>query len=404
MAPPSDGLSSIHYRPLDLAAREVRILELQPSPNNDINDRIVCRLVHEKLCDAPDFIGLSALYGDITKTEPILLNGQRVAIPSDLAEAIRYTREVFLGPRAQSVITNASSSRVDLETERTISNHQPEPSPPPSPTKKPPGWLRSFLRKLVDPGSARCDKPPLRIWIDLLCINRRDRKEEAERRAHMARAYREAKLVVGWLGTKDATSDLAIEIIRAWDKCMPANFGEPGDREANPANYAPILQWMGPVAHLSDIPEGITDPTEVPSYKAISGFLNRPYFRNTWILDDIAQAQFPTFMVGDGIVSWMQILRLNRVNEDIKDHGAEMFPSELRPLLECGDATRQLDRPYTMVFNVTTRPGKPHLESAHELIPVLAPDMAKPQTSWNAKNRKIIAQVSATSFICRIRT
>ncbi|KAF5570152.1 hypothetical protein FPHYL_1428 [Fusarium phyllophilum] len=337
MAPPSDGLSSIHYRPLDLVAREVRILELQPSPNNDINDRIVCRLVHEKLCDAPDFIGLSALYGDITKTEPILLNGQRVAIPSDLAEAIRYTREVFLGPRAQSVINNASSSRVDLETQRTISNHQhqqPEqPFSPPSP-KKPPGWLRSFLRKLVDPGSAKCDKPPLRIWIDLLCINRRDRKEEAERRAHMARAYREAKLVVGWLGPKDATSDLAIEIIRAWDKCMPPNFGEPGDREANPANYAPILQWMGPVAHLSDIPEGITDPTEVPSYKAISGFLNRPYFRNTWILDDIAQAQFPTFMVGDGIVSWMQILRLNRVNEDIKDHGAEMFPSELRPLLE----------------------------------------------------------------------
>ncbi|KAF5656046.1 hypothetical protein FCIRC_13791 [Fusarium circinatum] len=338
MAPPSDGLSSIHYRPLDLAVREVRILELQPSPNNDINDRIVCRLVHEKLCDAPDFIGLSALYGDITKTEPILLNGQKVAIPSDLAEAIRYTREVFLGPRAQTVINNASSSRIDLETQKTISNHQQEqtqsPSPPPSPTKKPPGWLRSFLRKLVDPGSTRCDKPPLRIWIDLLCINRRDRKEEAERRAHMARAYREAKLVVGWLGTKDATSDLAVEIIRAWDKCMPENFGEPGDREANPANYAPILQWMGPVAHLSDIPEGITDPTEVPSYKAISGFLNRPYFRNTWILEDIAQAQFPTFMVGDGIVSWMQILRLNRVNEDIKDHGAEMFPSELRPLLE----------------------------------------------------------------------
>ncbi|KAF4449087.1 hypothetical protein F53441_7599 [Fusarium austroafricanum] len=332
MAPPSDGLSSIQYRPLDLAAREVRVLELQPSPNNDVNDRIVCRLVHEKLAEAPDFIGLSALYGDITNTETILLNGNKVSIPSDLAEAIRYTRDVFLGPRAQSVINGASSSRVDLEPQRTVSNQQQEPSPPPSP-KRPPGWLKSFLRKLVKP-ETKSDKPPLRIWIDLLCINRRDPKEESERRAHMARAYREARLVVGWLGPKDSTSDLAIEIIRAWDNCMPANFGEPGDRETHPENYAPILQWMGPVAHLSDIPEGITDPTEVPSYKAISSFLNRPYFRNTWILDDIAQAQFPTFMVGDGIVSWMQILRLNRVNEDIKDHGAEMFPSELRPLLE----------------------------------------------------------------------
>ncbi|KAG5661855.1 hypothetical protein KAF25_004094 [Fusarium avenaceum] len=325
---PCDGLSSIQYRPIDLAAREVRVLELQASPTNDINDRIVCRLVHEKLSDSPDFIGLSALYGDITNTEIIVLNGSKVAIPADLAQALRYVRDVFLGPRS---LTNANStSQVNIETDL---QQQQQPSPPPSPTKKPPGWLRSFLKKLIVPAS-RNDKPPLRVWVDLLCINRRDKREEAERRAHLARAYRQARLVVGWLGPKDATSDLAIEIIRAWDSCMPANFGEPGDREENPENYAPILQWMGPVAHLSDIPEGITDPTEVPSYKAISGFLNRPYFRNTWILDDIAMASFPTFMVGDGIVSWMQILRLNRVNEDIKDHGAEMFPSELRPLLE----------------------------------------------------------------------
>ncbi|KAM0201489.1 hypothetical protein ACHAQI_011284 [Fusarium lateritium] len=329
---PCDGLSSIQYRPIDLAAREVRVLELQASPTNDINDRVVCRLVHEKLSDAPDFIGLSALYGDITNTETIVLNGSKVAIPSDLALALRYVRDVFLGPRC---LTNAhSTSQVHIETNlQQEQQQQQQPSPPPSPTKKPPGWLRSFLKKLVDPAS-RNERPPLRVWVDLLCINRRDKREEAERRAHLARAYRQARLVVGWLGPKDATSDLAIEIIRAWDNCMPANFGEPGDREANPKNYAPILQWMGPVAHLSDIPEGITDPTEVPSYRAISGFLNRPYFRNTWILDDIAMASFPTFMVGDGIVSWMQILRLNRVNEDIKDHGAEMFPSELRPLLE----------------------------------------------------------------------
>ncbi|CEI62068.1 hypothetical protein FVEN_g3101 [Fusarium venenatum] len=333
---PSDGLSSIQYRSIDLSAREVRLLELQPSPTNGINDRVVCRLVQEKLTDSPDYIGLSALYGDITNTETIILNGNKVAIPLDLAEALRYVRDVFLGRR---ISTAHSTSALDLELQRNGNNNttaqDQQDSPPPSPTTKRPGWLRTFLKKLVDPGSAKTDKqPPLRVWVDLLCIDTRNKREHAERRATMARAYRQARLVVGWLGPKDSTSDLAIEIIRAWDSCMPANFGEPGDREANPKNYAPILQWMGPVAHLSDIPEGITDPTEVPSYKAISRFLNRPYFRNTWILDDIAMASFPTFMVGDGIVSWMQILRLNRVNEDIKDHGAEMFPSELRPLLE----------------------------------------------------------------------
>ncbi|UKZ79002.1 hypothetical protein TrVFT333_006753 [Trichoderma virens FT-333] len=327
MAPP-EAATSIRYRPLDRSGSEIRLLELQPVTTNDINERVVCRLVHERLSDSSDFIGLSALYGDITVTETIFVNGAAISIPVHLAQALRYMRVVFLA----ASLPTPDASMTDLQGPTTV------PPPLPVPPKKAPGWLRSLLKNvrhmLAEPGAPRGGSPPLRIWLDLLCINGRDTREESERRAHMARAYRHAKMVVGWLGLKDSTSDLAIEIIKAWDKCMPVTFGEPGDREAHPNDYAPILQWMGPVAHLSDIPEGITDPREVPSYKAISGFLNRPYFRNAWILDDMSKARFPAFLLGDDIVSWMQILRLNRVNEDIKDNGAEMFPDELRPLLE----------------------------------------------------------------------
>lgn len=329
---PLEGASLIRYRSLDQTQNEIRLLELQPTPTNDINERIVCRLVHEKLTDSSEFIGLSTLYGDIAVHEPIILNGSRIAIPVQVAEALRYVRAVFL---ASSSPPTPASSTATLE--EPCRDEPPRRQPPPPP-KKPPSWLRSLLRNvrqaLAEPPKSRNGPPPLRIWLDLLCVNRRDQREEAERRSHMALAYRHANMVVGWLGTRDSTSDLAIHIIRAWDKCMPVSFGEPGDREAHPENYAPILQWMGPVAHLSDIPEGITDPREVPSYKAVSGFLNRPYFRNAWILEDMAMARFPTFLLGDDIVNWMQVLRLNRVNEDIKDHGAEMFPDELRPLLE----------------------------------------------------------------------
>ncbi|RFU81527.1 hypothetical protein TARUN_686 [Trichoderma arundinaceum] len=327
MAPP-EAATSIRYRPLDRSGSEVRLLELQPATTNDINERVVCRLVHEKLSDTSDFIGLSALYGDITVTETIVLNGASITIPVHLAQALRYMRAVFLA----ASLPTPDVSTTDLQG--TAPTHHPLPTPP----KKAPGWLRSLLKNvrhmLAEQGASRAGTPPLRIWLDLLCINPRDTREESERRAHMARAYRHAKMVVGWLGLKDSTSDLAIDIIKAWDKCMPLTFGEPGDREAHPENYAPIMQWMGPVAHLSDIPEGITDPREVPSYKAIFSFLNRPYFRNAWILDDMSKARFPAFLLGDDIVSWMQVLRLNRVNEEIKDHGAAMFPDELRPLLE----------------------------------------------------------------------
>lgn len=318
-----EGTSFIRYSPLDRSRRELRFLELRAPTTNDVNERITCRLVHDKLSENRheqfDFIGLSALVGDATTTEAITLDGSRVVIPTNIAQAIRHVRSVFLHP----VPPTPNSSNADLPAQA-----------PPTKSKKAPRWLQSLFRNIRQAFDKPTPGMPLRIWLDLICINPRDAREQAERRSTMARAYRQARTVVGWLGTRDGTSDLAINIIRAWDECMPAAFGEPGDREAHPENYAPHLQWMGPVAHLSDIPEGITDPREVPNFKAISGFLNRPYFRNTWMLEDMSLARFPAFLLGDDIVSWKQILRLNRVNEDIKDNGAEMFPDELRPLLE----------------------------------------------------------------------
>lgn len=363
-----EGPSSIRYRPLHRAGNEVRLLELQRAATNDVNERVVCRLVHEKLIDSSsaasttsaastssvgaaasppsDFIALSTLLGDMTVTETVQINGSRVALPGNVVEALRFMRTVFLAPSPPT----PSSSTADFhqtQSESSSTHYQPAPAPPPASAtpKKTPGWLRSLFKNvrsiLAEPpesggsgSGSRGGNPPLRIWIDLLCINRRDAREEAEKRSHMAKAYRSARMVVGWLGPKDDTSDLAIDIIRQWNACMPATFGEPGDREVHPDDYAPVMQWMGPVAHLSDIPPGITDPRDVPSYKAISGFLDRPYFRNAWILEDMAMARFPAFLLGDDIISWMEVLRLNRVNEDIKDNGAAMFPDELRHLLE----------------------------------------------------------------------
>lgn len=319
-----EGTSFIRYRPIDRSKNELRFLELRAPTTSDINERISCRLVHDRLADDRreqfDFIGLSALVGDTNATEPITLDGSRVLIPRNVAQAIRHVRSVFLHP----VPPTPTSSTADL----------PAQAPTPVKKDKAPRWLQSLFRNIKQVFETPQPGIPLRIWLDLVCVNTRDSREQEDRRSQMARAYRQARTVVGWLGTRDETSDLAIDIIRAWDECMPASFGEPGDKEAHPENYAPHLQWMGPVAHLSNIPEGITDPREVPSYKAISGFLTRPYFRNTWMLEDMALARFPAFLLGDDIVNWKQILRLNRVNEDIKDNGAEMFPDELRPLLE----------------------------------------------------------------------
>ena len=126
-----EGTKSIRYRSLSRTANELRLIELHPASSNDVGERVVCRLVHEELSEASEFIGLSSLYGDVKTTEFILLNGTRVAIPAHVAEALRYIRAVFL--------VNPSST-TDLRRQSKVE----EPLPPPR--KKPPGWLRSLLK------------------------------------------------------------------------------------------------------------------------------------------------------------------------------------------------------------------------------------------------------------------
>lgn len=317
---------AFRHRPLSQREDEIRLLEVRPSSTDNVEEPIICRLVHKRISESRQYIALSVLYGDAGKTECILLNGVEVAIPLQLSQALRHIRAAFFlqcQPEPRLSVPRFHGQK-NFEYSSTVLR------------KKPQHWLLDLIKHTRDTlvnSAVRSSPSSLYVWIDLLCINTRDIREASERRSHLALAYHNAALVVGWLGPRDETSDVAIEIIRAWDACIPESFGKPGDREVHPENYAPTLQWMQPVAHLSEVPQGITDPQDVPSYKAISRFLNRPFFHNAWLLNEMSLAQFPAFLLGDDIVSWMQILRLNCVNEEICDHGAHMFPDELRHLL-----------------------------------------------------------------------
>ena len=85
----------------------------------------------------------------------------------------------------------------------------------------------------------------------------------------MALAYAAAKMVVGWLGPRDATSDTAVQVIRAIDEACPPRFGEPGDRRAHPDNYGPEMVFLEGVAHLWDLRSGGDPLGEMPTAIAV---------------------------------------------------------------------------------------------------------------------------------------
>ncbi|KAJ9158233.1 Heterokaryon incompatibility protein 6, OR allele [Coniochaeta hoffmannii] len=289
----------IHYTTLSTSRDEVRFLEIEPA--NCINDHVICRLVTLPLRKDTEFIAISALVGDPRQQERITLNRAPIPVPANIALALRHVRAVYY-----PAVWKASQENSGKKKENQS-----------------PGWLRSLLKHFG--GKEPEGKPKLRVWIDFLCIDATNAREKTKHRVTMYHVYQQAQMVVGWVGLKIPQTDLGIQLIQAFDQAMPETWQEPGDKEAHPENYSPHHLWAIPVIHLFD-----------PRADAAIGtadFLNRDFFNRRWILEEMAMARVPTFLIGDSIVSWKQILRLNLAMEEFKDHESNVCPASTRPLI-----------------------------------------------------------------------
>lgn len=322
----------IPFPPLRPNTSEIHLLEIQPA-RDALNDTLVCRLVNVQLTKDLEFIGLSALVGDPTVTEDIRINNRKVSVPANVGQALRHVRAVFR-PYSPPRSSHSSADTHDQDGQLIHSREAPARAAKPAPR-----WLVSLMRGarsiLPDPRhqTRHAGTECLRLWTESLCINSRDPHESSHRRETVATVYNSAKMVVGWLGLKDSSSEVVIGTIHTIDAAMPRQFGSPVDREQHPEHYAPQYVWMKDLMHLWTLPPGLQTLEEWPTYAAMHAFMSRPYFQRDWILNEIALARFPAFLLGDTILSWKQVLRMNRATEELVDHGASVFPEEFRKAL-----------------------------------------------------------------------
>lgn len=208
------------------------------------------------------------------------------------------------------------------------------------PIKPAPRWLVSLMRgvRSILPDSrdqSRHARPePLRSWTESLCIDSQNPQELSQRRETILKAYTSAKMVVGWLGLKDESSDMVIETMHTIDAAMPPRFGSPEDRELHPEHYAPQHVWMKDMMPLWTLAPGTQSLEEWPIYVAMHAFMSRPFFQREWILNEIAMARYSAFHLGDTISSWRHVVRMNRATEELADNGASGFPEEFRKALD----------------------------------------------------------------------
>lgn len=179
-------MSSPIYRPLE-HSDSIRLLLIIPGT---YDDRVACELFHTRLSANFPYCALSYAGGEILTDlvlENVALAGQR----------------------------NWTSIDVKYES----------PDSPPSSFVLDIGLnLLAALRRLRDlwPGVA--------LWIDSICIDHQpDKNEKNHQVAMMADIYKNASLVIAWLGEETESDRLAFETLRNFNKTDAESFLNPGD-------------------------------------------------------------------------------------------------------------------------------------------------------------------------------
>lgn len=245
----SDRPVSIRYKKLTDLESEIRVLEIQPARR--LEDAIVSRLITVSPSKSNlEIIGLSSLIGDPEITDIIYVDGKPVKISAHREQALRHVRDVFLAASPDG------------------RGWQPAEAP------RPKTRLPQRLRRLLGMPQQR-----LHVWLDCVCINRRDDDETSHHRRTMRMAYQAAKTVVGWLGPKVDSTDVGLTVFSQIDDCMPRSWGDPGDTDLHPENYAPTHEWAKSIQNLWQNSGDGTPPFLMPHWIGANDFMYRPYFQ-----------------------------------------------------------------------------------------------------------------------------
>ena len=106
----------------------------------------------------------------------------------------------------------------------------------------------------------------IRLWVDSVCIKQDDEAEKKAQVRQMAQIYRNAVGVMVWLGEKDSTSDLGLDLIA---KILDSNY-----------------RWSS--GWWADY-----------GFMALSRLLDRPWFSRRWVLQEAAASNNTTIFCGD---------------------------------------------------------------------------------------------------------
>ena len=136
---------------------------------------------------------------------------------------------------------------------------------------------------------------PRKLWIDAICINRRDLKERSRQVKRMGDIYKLADRVVGWLGPKTERSSTGVKILED----MSTIKVEPGNQVLEPASL-----------DVHRLRKDVRFPQRLRDFLAIGAVIKRPWFDRLWVQQEIRLAKRdPILLCGRDIIAWKSFCR-----------------------------------------------------------------------------------------------
>ena len=158
--------------------------------------------------------------------------------------------------------------------------------------------LQAALRKLRSRTETRY------LWVDAICINQDDDNEKAIQVATMLRIFQKAARIHVWLGEASEDSGLAIA-------CMT-------DR-----HYASLQDGLKDTAKMKHHGSCIVRLRTIHS--ALCNFFARPWFRRTWIRQEIYASRSIKVHCGDKSLTWPSLWSARRLLQSIEESRGEQW-------------------------------------------------------------------------------
>ncbi|KAK1754438.1 heterokaryon incompatibility protein-domain-containing protein [Echria macrotheca] len=164
--------------------------------------------------------------------------------------------------------------------------------------------------------SLRKPDTTLVLWVDAVCINQADVLERNSQVSNMPTTYSRASSVIVWLGADSPHQDgrLCLEFFDRLARLITSSLSEPSASEKNSWRIRLKINRLVST-FLDSAPE------------ALVSFLERPWFRRRWIIQEVVLAKDVVMHCGSSSIPW-KIFELVMVELFSNDKGG--FTSEHR--------------------------------------------------------------------------